>query len=308
MWFVVGVSTAPRVRARCYAGLGAAHVGGGGDPRRRGLASPRPTRAVGNGRRACALGVVVRSPPGALRSAESPRPAPPHGQAARGTAGLLRALQAAPAGAAAASPQQRARAPSAERGSGRRTRRQAEAGGGRGAAGKASRAAGRQSSRGAKRCGGQAAEAGRARGAPGRADGGRKRRQAGRGTGGRPGNGAGSGAGRGGRCRLATRGGPYAEALRYGAAGPAEPRARGRPLRALRPPVVYFLKLRKRCFCLLLSFCSRKAGGRTCLGLLRLQSHPRPKARWKFEGSASHKSALGCVTAWLPSRCSGGLP
>lgn len=123
-------------------------------------------------------------------------PGPPHGQAARGTAGLLRALQAAPAGAAAASPQQRARAPSAERGSGRRTRRQAEAGGGRGAAGKASRAAGRQSSRGAKRCGGQAAEAGRARGAPGRADGGRKRRQAGRGTGGRPGNGAGSGAGR----------------------------------------------------------------------------------------------------------------
>ena len=105
------------------------------------------------------------------------------------------------------------------------------------------------------------------------------------------------GAGRGGRCRLAARGGPYAEALRYGAAGPAEPRARGRPLRALRPPVVYFLKLRKRCFCLLLSFCSRKAGGRTCLGLLRLQSHPRPKARWKFEGSASHKSALGCVTA-----------
>lgn len=50
--------------------------GGGWGSRRRGLASPRPTRAVGNGRRACALGVVVRSPPGALRSAESPRPAP----------------------------------------------------------------------------------------------------------------------------------------------------------------------------------------------------------------------------------------
>lgn len=176
---------------------------------RRGTGGAHALSASGGG--AFAAGSV------ALRGASAPGFS--HGQAARGTAGLLRALQAAPAGAAAASPLLPVRTPPAERGSGRRSRRQAEAGGGRGAAGKASRAARRRSSRGAERCGGQAAAAGRARGAPRRADGGGERRQAGRRTGGRPGNDAESGAGRGGR--LAVRGGPRSGALRYGAAGPA---------------------------------------------------------------------------------------